>query len=388
MRPKLRQSAMLLCCLAASCSRGGATERSAAAAATTPVGATGQTVAPAKPPEACDTGISEARGRGAAAVGGTLTAGTAKPPSSVVSPPGMVWVAGGEFDQGSDEEMFQDARPIHHVSVEGFWIDATEVTNAEFKRFADETKYVTVAERVPKAEDYPGALPDMLVPGSVVFSPPSKAVPLNDHFQWWNYVKGASWRHPEGPGSSIAKRMDHPVVHIAFEDAQAYAKWAGKRLPTEAEWEFAARGGLAGKKYTWGDEFRPKGRYMANTFQGHFPEKNTAEDGYVATNPVKAFPPNGYGLYGMAGNVWEWVSDWYRPDYYARLASLGGTARNPPGPSDAFDPSEPGVQKRVQKGGSFLCTDQYCSRYMPGGRGKGAPDTGTNHLGFRLVKSG
>ena len=340
-----------------------------------------------KAPEACDTGISAARGRAAPPVGSTLTAAAAKPQAPVVAPPGMVWVPGGEFDQGSDEEMFQDARPIHHVSVEGFWMDTTEVTNTDFKRFADETKYVTVAERVPRAEDYPGALPDMLVPGSVVFSPPRKAVPLNDHFQWWNYVKGASWRHPEGPGSSIAKRMDHPVVHIAFEDAQAYAKWAGKRIPTEAEWEFAARGGLPQKKYPWGNEFRPGGKYMANTFQGHFPEKNTAEDGYVATNPVKAFPPNAYGLYGMAGNVWEWVSDWYRPDYYARLASQGGTARNPQGPSESLDPSEPGVQKRVQKGGSFLCTDQYCSRYMPGGRGKGAPDTGTNHLGFRLVKS-
>ena len=337
--------------------------------------------------EACDTGIPAARGRGAAPSSPILSAGTAKPEAPVVAPPGMVWIAGGEFDQGSDEEMFRDARPVHHVSVDGFWMDATEVTNAEFKRFADETKYVTVAERVPRAEDYPGALPDMLVPGSVVFSPPKKAVPLNDHFQWWNYVKGASWRHPEGPGSSLAKRMDHPVVHIAFEDAQAYAKWAEKRLPTEAEWEFAARGGLAGKKYPWGDEFRPRGKFMANTFQGHFPERNTAEDGYVATNPVKAFPANAYGLYGMAGNVWEWVSDWYRPDYYGRLASTGGTARNPGGPPDSFDPSEPGVQKRVQKGGSFLCTDQYCARYMPGGRGKGAPDTGTNHLGFRLVKS-
>ena len=316
-----------------------------------------------------------------------LAAATAKPPASGVAPPGMVWIPGGEFAQGSDEEMFEDARPVHQVSVDGFFMDATEVTNTEFKRFADETKYVTVAERVPRAEDYPGALPDMLVPGSVVFSPPKKAVPLNDHYQWWNYVKGASWRHPEGPGTSIAKRMDHPVVHIAYEDALAFAKWAGKRLPTEAEWEFAARGGLARKKYPWGDEFRPKGKYMANTFQGHFPEKNTAEDGYVATNPVKAFRPNAYGLYGMAGNVWEWVSDWYRADYYALLAAKGGTARNPPGPSDSFDPSEPGVQKRVQKGGSFLCTDQYCSRYMPGGRGKGAPDTGTNHLGFRLVKS-
>jgi len=378
---------MVLSCLAAACSRGAGTDRPAPTPAAVTASASGQAAPAAKEGETCDTGLSMARARGAPPGTPTLTAGTSKTPSSVAAPQGMVWVPGGEFDQGSDEEMFQDARPIHRVRVDGFWMDATEVTNGEFKRFADETKYVTVAERVPRAEDYPGALPDMLVPGSVVFSPPKKAVPLNDHFQWWNYVKGASWRHPEGPGSTIGRRMDHPVVHIAFEDAQAYATWAGKRLPTEAEWEFAARGGLAAKKYPWGDDFRPGGKYMANTFQGHFPEKNTAEDGYVATNPVKAFPANAFGLYGMAGNVWEWVSDWYRPDYYARLASQGGTARSPPGPPDSFDPSEPGVQKRVQKGGSFLCTDQYCSRYMPGGRGKGAPDTGTNHLGFRLVKS-
>ena len=377
---ELGACALLVLAFGAACSRSAPPAPAPAPAPTTQA-------AKATAPEACDTGISTARGRAAPAGSPTLTAAASRPNSSAVAPPGMVWVPGGEFDQGSDEEMFQDARPIHRVGVDGFWMDATEVTNAEFKRFADETKYVTIAERVPRAEDYPGALPDMLVPGSVVFSPPKKAVSLNDHYQWWNYVKGASWRHPEGPASSIAKRMDHPVVHIAFEDAQAYAKWAGKRLPTEAEWEFAARGGLAGKKYPWGDEFRPGGKYMANTFQGHFPEKNTAEDGYVATNPVKAFRPNAYGLYGMAGNVWEWVSDWYRADYYALLAAKGGTARNPPGPSDSFDPSEPGVQKRVQKGGSFLCTDQYCSRYMPGGRGKGTPDTGTNHLGFRLVKS-
>jgi formylglycine-generating enzyme required for sulfatase activity len=199
-------------------------------------------------------------------------------------------------------------------------------------------------------------------------------------------VKGASWRHPEGPGSGLASRMNHPVVHIAFQDAEAYARWAGKRLPTEAEWELAARGGLDQKPYTWGDAFQPGGRYMANSFQGHFPNENTLADGFRSTAPVRSFPANGFGLYDMAGNVWEWVSDWYRPDYYAALAR-SGLARNPQGPSDSFDPSEPGTQKRVHRGGSFLCTDQYCSRYMPGGRGKGEPDTGTDHLGFRCVRA-
>ena len=265
-------------------------------------------------------------------------------------------------------------------------MDATEVTNAEFTRFVDATSYTTVAERVPRAQDYPGAPPENLVAGSVVFSPPANGVPLDDHLRWWGYVAGASWRHPEGPGTTITDRMDHPVVHVAWEDVVAYCRWAGKRLPTEAEWEFAARGGLEGKPFTWGDEFKPAGKFMANTFQGHFPERNTGEDGFVKTAPVKAFPANGYGLYGMAGNVWEWVSDWYRPDYFARLAAAGGVAHNPKGPPDSFDPVQPGVAKRVHKGGSFLCTDQYCARYMPGGRGKGEPDTGTNHTGFRCVR--
>jgi formylglycine-generating enzyme required for sulfatase activity len=296
----------------------------------------------------------------------------------------MVWIPGGEFAMGSDQ--FPDARPVHRVAVDGFWMDVTEVTNAEFDAFVRATGYVTVAERTPQAADYPGAPPENLVAGSVVFSPPPKEVPLDDHYQWWRYQKGADWRHPEGPGSSIADRMDHPVVHVAYEDVLAYARWAKKRLPTEAEWEFAARGGLDGKAYVWGDDFRPHGKFMANTFQGHFPDKNTGEDGFLGTSPVKAFPPNGYGLYGMAGNVWEWVTDWYRPDYYAKLAEAGGVVRNPKGPDDSFDPLEPRAVKRVQKGGSFLCTDQYCSRYMPGGRGKGEPDTGTNHTGFRCVR--
>lgn len=286
---------------------------------------------------------------------------------------------------GSEEPHFLDARPVHLVYVSGLWMDKTEVTNEQFARFVEATGYTTVAERTPDPRDFPGALPENLVAGSVVFSPPSRPVPLNDHFQWWNYVKGANWRHPEGPGSDLKTRMNHPVVHVAWQDAVAYCKWAGKRLPTEAEFEFAARGGLDRKRYSWGDEFRPGGKWMANTFQGHFPDNNTAADGFQATAPVASFPPNGYGLYDIAGNVWEWCSDWYRSDYFQTLAASEKIARNPQGPADSFDPSEPGVAKRVQKGGSFLCTDQYCSRYMPSGRGKGDPDTGTGHLGLRCV---
>jgi sulfatase modifying factor 1 len=305
------------------------------------------------------------------------------------APAGMKWIPGGEFLMGSDEPMFRDAQPVHRVYVDGFWMDEPEVTSAQFAQFVRATGYVTVAERAPDAKDYPGAKPDMLYAGSVVFTPPAQEVSLHDHFQWWSYVKAADWRHPEGPESSIESRMDHPVVHIAFEDAEAYAKWAGKRLPTEAEWEFAARGGLSRKKFVWGDSFVPDGHVMANTFQGHFPDRNTQEDGYISTSPVKHFSPNGYGLYGMAGNVWEWTADWYRHDTYVRRTRNAEPVRNPQGPrvQESFDPSEPGVAKRVHKGGSFLCTDQYCARYMPGGRGKGAPDTGTNHLGFRLVRN-
>jgi formylglycine-generating enzyme required for sulfatase activity len=298
----------------------------------------------------------------------------------------MIWVPGGEFWMGSSEPSFGDSRPWHETYVDGFWMDKTEVTNAEFARFVKATGYITVAERKPRAEDFPTAPPENLVAGSVVFTPPDHPVALNDHFQWWSYVKGANWRHPEGPLSSIKGKENHPAVHIAYEDALAYCKWAGKRLPTEAEYEFAERGGLDRKPYAWGDEFRPNGKFMANTFQGHFPDKNTGEDGYITTAPVASFPPNGYGLYDLSGNVWEWTSDWYRADYYKTLADHSGIARNPQGPSDSFDPGEPGVAKKVHRGGSFLCTDQYCSRYMVGGRGKGEPDTGTNHLGFRCVR--
>jgi sulfatase modifying factor 1 len=310
---------------------------------------------------------------------------------------GMVWLPGGEFSMGAADapdmndvgmKATEDSRPIHRVYVDGFWIDKTDVTNQQFEAFVTATSYVTVAERKPRAEDYPGAPPENLVAGSIVFSPPDHPVPLNDHFQWWNYVHGANWRHPLGPDSDIKGKENYPVVQIAYEDALAYAKWAGKRLPTEAEWEYAARGGLSGKPYVWGEEFRPNGKWMANTHQGTFPVKDTGEDGHIGIAAVAQYPPNGYGLFDMAGNVWQWTSDWYRPDYYQQLAAAGGVARNPQGPDSPFDPAEPTEKKKVHRGGSFLCTDQYCSRYMVGTRGKGEISTGTNHLGFRCVTTG
>ncbi len=280
-----------------------------------------------------------------------------------------------------------DSRPIHRVYVDGFFMDKTDITNAQFAEFVKATGYVTIAEKTPTQAEFPGAPPENLVAGAVVFSPPNHEVPLNDHFQWWSYVKGANWRHPAGPNSSIKGKEVYPVVQVAYADAQAYAKWAHKRLPTEAEWEFAARGGLAGKPYVWGGKFKPNGKWMANTYQGHFPDRDSGADGYVGIAPVGKFAPNGYGLYDMAGNVWQWTADWYRPDYYARLAIAGGVARNPKGPDTPYDPTEPNDKKKVHRGGSFLCTDQYCSRYMVGTRGKGEVSTGTNHLGFRCVST-
>jgi sulfatase modifying factor 1 len=309
-------------------------------------------------------------------------------------PAGMTWIPGGEFSMGAQDspdhddvgmKATLDSRPVHRVYVDGFFMDKTDVTNAQFERFVKATGYITVAERKPRAEDFPGAPPENLIAGSVVFAPPDHAVPLDNYFQWWTYIPGANWRHPEGPKSNITGKGYYPVVQIAYEDAQAYAHWAGKRLPTEAEWEFAARGGLAGKPFVWGDGFRPHGKWMANTHEGHFPDKDTGEDGYTGVAPVGEFPANGYGLYDMAGNVWQWTSDWYRPDYYKKLKAAGEVARNPQGPDSAYDPSEPGHAKKVHRGGSFLCTDQYCSRYIVGTRGKGDVDTGTNHLGFRCV---
>jgi formylglycine-generating enzyme len=307
------------------------------------------------------------------------SAATTEPPGP--APKGMVWIPPGKFWMGS-AETFPDTKPVHEVYLDGFWMDQTEVTNAQFAEFVKATGYVTVAEKKPDAKDFPGAAPEMLVPGSVVFTPPKEEVGLDNHLQWWRYVPGADWRHPEGPGSTIGGREHHPVVHVCWFDAVAYAEWAQKRLPTEAEWEYAARGGLDRKRYVWGDELRPGGKWMANIWQGRFPVENTAEDGYTRTAPVASFPPNGYGLYDMSGNVWEWCADWYRPDTYR-----AGLVRNPKGPDDSYDPLEPGTPKRVQRGGSFLCSDQYCVRYLPAGRGKGAPDTGNSHVGFRCVRS-
>ena len=318
-----------------------------------------------------------------------------KGPAPAAAPEGMVWIPGGEFSMGAQDagdwnavgmQATFDSRPIHRVYVHGFFMDRNDVTNAEFAKFVKATGYVTVAERKPRAEDFPGAPPENLVAGAVVFAPPDHPVSLDNHYQWWSYVPGASWRHPTGPKSNLRGRDDYPVVGVAYQDAEAYAHWAGKRLPTEAEWEFAARGGLSGKAYVWGDEFRPQRRWMANTYQGLFPTQDTGEDGHTGLAPVAQYPPNGYGLYDMAGNVWQWTSDWYRPDYYATVSAGGGVTRNPQGPASSFDPSEPGQAKKVQRGGSFLCTDQYCSRYMVGTRGKGEVSTGTNHLGFRCVR--
>lgn len=292
---------------------------------------------------------------------------------------GMVWIPGGPFLMGADE--FPDSRPVHSVSVTGFWMDEHEVTNAEFARFVAATDYKTIAEQTPNPADFPGVPAEQLVPGSAVFAPTAQEVSLDNPLQWWTYVKGADWQHPNGPESTANGHENEPVVHVSFTDATAYAKWAGKRLPTEAEWEFAARGGKENQTYYWGNELKPGGKWIANIYQGHFPDKNANEDGFAGVAPVKSFAPNPYGLYDMDGNVWEWCQDFYRPDYYTKLVK-----NNPQGPADSYDPDEPGAVKRVQRGGSFLCSDDYCIRYKAGSRGKGEISSGSNNLGFRCVR--
>jgi formylglycine-generating enzyme required for sulfatase activity len=302
--------------------------------------------------------------------------------------PDMVWVSGGTFRMGSDRHYPEEA-PVHRVSVDGFWMDRTPVTNRQFRAFVKATGHITFAEKVPDPKDYPGALPHMLKAGSLVFSPPDYPVPLNDWSQWWSFTFGAKWRRPYGPGSSIKGLDDHPVVHVAYADAEAYAAWAGKSLPTEAEWEFAARGGLDGAEFAWGDELTPKGRHMANTWQGAFPFQNTKLDGYERTSPVMAYPPNGHGLYDMIGNVWEWTTDWYVPKHPADAAKPCCIPQNPRGGREdqSYDPCQPeiGIPRKVLKGGSHLCAPSYCRRYRPAARHPEPVDTSTSHVGFRCI---
>ncbi len=308
------------------------------------------------------------------------------PPAST-STKNMAWVPGGTFLMGS-EEFYPEERPVHEVAVDGFWIDTHQVTVAEFRRFVKATGHVTVAERPLDPADYPDADPALLVPGSLVFHRTPGPVNLNDYRNWWRYVPGASWRHPEGPGSTLDGRDRHPVTQVAWEDVEAYATWAGKTLPTEAEWEYAARGGLEGKTFTWGDEFAPRGRMMANTWQGEFPWQNTLDDKFEGTSPVGTFPPNGYGLFDMAGNVWEWTADFYTPQHEEQHACCG-PATNPrtTSPDASFDTGRPGetIPRRVTKGGSHLCAPNYCLRYRPAARQAQMVDSSTGHIGFRCV---
>lgn len=298
----------------------------------------------------------------------------------------MVWIPGGEFLMGSDRHYPEEA-PAHRVRVDGFWMDGCTVTNRDFARFVDATGYVTLAERPADPSAYPGALPELLVPSSIVFRQPRHFVDVRNHYNWWVYVPGADWRHPLGAESGIDDLPDHPVVHMAFEDVEAYARWVGKEVPTEAEWEFAARGGREGAEYVWGDEFAPGGRHMANTWQGRFPYVNAAEDGYERTSPVGAFPPNDYGLYDMAGNVWQWTADWFMQ--HGKIRHSCCTAHNPRGGErDAsYDPRAPEMRipRKVTKGGSHLCAPNYCRRYRPAARMAQPIDTSISHLGFRLI---
>jgi formylglycine-generating enzyme len=300
----------------------------------------------------------------------------------------MAFVPGGTFRMGSDRHYPEEA-PVHEVTVDGFWIDRTPVTNADFHQFVRATGYVSFAELRPKAGDYPGAKPEMLRAGSLVFTPPNHPVDLSRWDQWWQFKFGANWRRPYGPRSTITGLSNHPVMHIAYRDAEAYAKWAGKELPSEAEWEFAARGGLDGCEFAWGDEFAPGGDHLANTWQGNFPHENLAADGYERTSPVAAFPANGYGVYDMIGNVWEWTSDWYTPQHEANAPKACCIPINPRGACEkaSYDPCQPEIRipRKVLKGGSHLCAPNYCRRYRPAARHPQPVDTSTSHVGFRCV---
>ncbi len=305
---------------------------------------------------------------------------------------GMVWIKPGTFMMGADNKQADaDEYPKHKTTVHGFWMDATEVTNVEFALFVHATGYITTAERKPDWNELKKQLPagtvkppdSLLVPASLVFSPPSHPVPLDDYSQWWAWEKGANWRHPHGPGSNIKGKENYPVVHISWFDAVAYCKWARKRLPTEAEWEWAARGGLQNKLYPWGNEQIDEGKVKANTWQGHFPDRNTLRDKFYGLAPVASFAPNGYGLYDMAGNAWEWCADFYNNQYYKTITN---GVIDPKGPAKSYDPDEPYAKKRVIRGGSFLCNESYCTGYRVARRMKSTEDSGMEHLGFRCVQ--
>ena len=306
----------------------------------------------------------------------------------VTRPKNMVSIPGGTFAMGSDG-FYPEERPVHRATVHPFWMDEHPVTIAEFRRFIVATGYVTVAERPPDSSLYPGAASENLVAGSLVFDPPLGSVPLSDYGRWWSWTPGAWWRHPEGPGSNVGGRERHPVTHIAYEDAEAYARWAGKDLPTEVEWEFAARGGLENATYAWGEEFAPRGRMMANTWQGEFPWQNLLHDGFERTSPIRSFPPNGYALFDMTGNVWEWTKDAWEPapSHPKQAACCGSTANT--GKSELWNTGREGelphIPQRVIKGGSHLCAPNYCHRYRPAARQGEAIDTSTSHIGFRCV---
>ena len=301
---------------------------------------------------------------------------------------GTLYVPGGTFRMGSDRHYPEEA-PVHSVTVDGFWMDRTPVTNRQFRKFINATGYVTLAELMPDPKDYPDALPHMLKAGSLVFTPPKQAVDLRDFSQWWAFKFGANWRRPYGPRSNISGQDDHPVVHVAYRDVEAYAKWAGKELPTEAEWEFAARGGLDGAEFAWGSELMPGGKHMANTWQGAFPYENLAGDGYTRTSRVDAFPPNNFGLFDMIGNVWEWTTDWYSTGHTGDAPKACCIPENPRGGNEvgSYDPCEPRIRipRKVVKGGSHLCAPNYCRRYRPAARHAQPVDTSMSHVGFRCI---
>lgn len=302
---------------------------------------------------------------------------------------GMRWIPGGTFRMGSDRHYPEEA-PIHRVAVDGFWIDEAPVTNRQFSQFVLATAYRTVAEIAPDPKDYPNALPHLLFAGSLVFTPPSTPVDLGVCSQWWRFLKGANWRRPYGPGSSIKGLDDHPVVQVAYKDAEAYSAWAGKALPTEAEWEFAARGGLDGADFAWGNDFMPEGRQMANIWQGEFPHQNLSPRAFKRTTPVGAFPPNAYGLVDMIGNVWEWTSDWFAQKHQGDAKKACCIPQNPRGgpEADSLDPRDSLslIPRKVVKGGSHLCAPSYCRRYRPAARHPQPIDTSMSHVGFRTIR--